>query len=175
MATPILVQMARLREEAWVVHRLNNFFFEIPYGDDQRAYHYRLPQIKRGIPEDDFLISLKTRMWKKDRWMSYFYPSLFRSSQYQIRRAGELENLYRTTKEHGYIEDVVTKEPYTGLASVTGIRVSALGSDIVHPMGFTEILLSKYPTWKVVIYSACTTLLSTAVLGVLAVRFILSH
>lgn len=159
--------MAKLRDERRMVKALNDFYKNTGY-NDPATRGVRLKNIANdALPEKDFSGYIATKLSLQDKIVGFFNHAYFKSEKYILNRAHKNNRLYKSCLEDGYIEHVVEEVDYGNGIKVKinrGIRVSNKGGDLLHPIGFIEAALNKYPTPKLIIYTIIGTLFSAAVL-----------
>ena len=167
--------MAKLRDQKWMVKALNDFYKNTGY-NDPATRGVRLKNIADdALPEKDFSGYIATRPTLKDRIVVFFRPAYSTSEKYLLDRAHKNNRLYKSCLIDGFIEPVIEEVAYNQDIKVKiqrEIRVSNKGGDLLHAMGFIETVLNKYPTQKLIVYTAIGTLLSTAVLGVIVTKIL---
>jgi hypothetical protein len=158
-------EMAKLRDQKWIVKELNDFFKNTNYTHPD-TWKERVKNIADdAVPEKDFSGYLATKMTIGDRITSFFRPSYFSSEQRILHRASENNRLYKSCRDDGFIEDVYKefhKKGFFDMPDQTtrnkmGIRVTNKGSDLIHWIGFWSIALEKYKP---------VTLIATGAFGV---------
>jgi hypothetical protein len=161
--------MAKLREQRWMVKKLNNFFKDTGYSSPS-SYSIRLRNIAEdAIPENDFSGMVATHVTLHDRLTHFFRKNYYSGPKYQLHRSNRNNRIYKTCLDDGFIEHVIVEvhDPQRNLNIQVhkGIRVSTKGTDLIQPFGFSELTLKKYPTGRLIVTTVITTVFSTTVLG----------
>lgn len=160
--------MSKLLAQRKMIKSLDDFYKNVSYTHPSSRNIRLLNIAKDAIPESDFSGHLSTKLNKKDSFIYFLSKKHFNSPNYILNRSNKLNRLYKSCVDDGFIEkverNIYDSSTNQNIKITDGIRVSTLGTDLLHPVGFFEIMLKKYPTPKLIIYTIITTLLSTEVL-----------
>jgi hypothetical protein len=168
--------MAKLREQAQLVKKLDNFYRKTGYSSEKTRQYRLANQAAGGVPEADFLGSLQINgLTRYDSFRLWLKRNNFsKKTQFLLDRRHKINRLYESCKHDGFIEIASADgEEVNGETKIIPyMRVSSKGSDLIHFTGFWEEVFKKYPTQKLIATTIITALLSGTVV-VLILKVIL--
>lgn len=137
--------MAKLRQQRKMVKKLNAYYGEYRFANEQR-----MQEAKAGF-FNDFTV------WKASFLDHLFgsFPRIKRGPNAGFDARQKLEYLYDSCVKDGFIDEKLASDEQkklfrvSAVESCTVVKCSVRGQDLLHPLGFLELWLEKYSKFQV--------------------------